>query len=70
MQFKDIVLDPCSEMKVLLRIRESFIFFYTSGICHFHSFDCPWNPNLDPCGKSAILAGARKIHVTIVYVFC
>ena len=30
----------------------------------------PWCPNLDPCGKSAILTGARKIHIQVVYVFC
>ena len=29
----------------------------------------PWDPNLDPCGKSVVLAGARQIHLTIVYVF-
>ena len=29
----------------------------------------PWDPNLDPCGKSVVLAGAFKIHVKIVYVF-
>ena len=29
----------------------------------------PWGPNLDPCGKSVILTGARKIHIKVVYVF-
>ena len=29
----------------------------------------PWGPNLDPCCKSAILTGARKIHIKVVYVF-
>ena len=27
-------------------------------------------PNLDPCGKSVILAGARKMRIKVVYVFC
>ena len=30
----------------------------------------PWCPNLDPCGKSAILTSARKIHIKVVCVFC
>ncbi len=29
----------------------------------------PWGPNLDPCGKSVILTGAREIHIKVVYVF-
>ena len=29
----------------------------------------PWRPNLGPWCKSAILTGARKIHIKIVYVF-
>ena len=29
----------------------------------------PWDPDLDPCCKSAILTGARKIHRKVVYVF-
>ena len=28
----------------------------------------PWGPNLDPCCKSVILTGARKIHIKVVYV--
>ena len=28
-----------------------------------------WGPNLDPCGKSVILAGAIKIYIKVVYVF-
>ena len=29
----------------------------------------PWGPHLDPCSKSVILTGARKIHIKAVYVF-
>ena len=29
----------------------------------------PWGSNLDPCGKNVILAGARKIHIKVVYFF-
>jgi hypothetical protein len=29
----------------------------------------PWGPILDPCGKSAVLTGARKIQIKIVYAF-
>ena len=35
----------------------------------FIPLDVPWGPNLDPCGKSVILTGARKIHIKVVYVF-
>ena len=28
-----------------------------------------WGPNLDPCCKSVILAGAIKIYIKVVYVF-
>ena len=29
----------------------------------------PWGPHLDPCSKSVILTGARKIHIKVVHVF-
>ena len=29
----------------------------------------PWGPNLDPCYKSVILTGARKIRIKVGYVF-
>ena len=29
----------------------------------------PWDPDLDPCSKSMILTGARKIHIKVVHVF-
>ena len=29
----------------------------------------PWDPDLDPCSKSMILTGARKIHIKVAYVF-
>ena len=45
------------------------MFFYPLDISQFHSFGRPWGANLDPCGKSVILTGARKIHIKVVYVF-
>ena len=35
----------------------------------FISFAVTWDPNLDPCGKSVILAVAMKIYIKIAYCF-
>ena len=43
--------------------------FYLSDIFHFRSFAVPWDPILDPCGKSVILTSIRKNQMNIVYVF-
>ena len=44
-------------------------FFYPADIFHFHSFGCHLKSNLDPCGKSVVLAGAIKIHIKVAYDF-
>jgi hypothetical protein len=45
------------------------MFCYPSDISIFIPLAFPWGPNLDPGSKSVILAGARKNHIKVVYVF-
>ena len=45
--------------------------FCASGISHvmFIPSVVSWSPNLDPCGKSVMLTGARKIRIKVLSVF-
>jgi len=46
------------------------MFFFTQQTFSiFIPLAVTWGPNLDPCGKSVILAGAIKIYIKVVYVF-
>ena len=44
-------------------------FFAQQTFSIFIPWAVTWCPNLDPCGKSVILAGAIKIYIKVVYVF-
>ena len=44
-------------------------FFTHQTFSIFIPLAVPWCPNLDPCCKSVILTGARKIRIKIVSVF-
>ena len=44
-------------------------FFTHQAFPIFISVAVPWDPSLDPRGKSVILTDARKIHINVVYVF-
>ena len=43
-------------------------FFTHQAFSIFIPLAVPWGPNSDPCSKSVILTGARKIHIKVVYV--
>ena len=45
------------------------MFFTHQAFPIFIPLAVPWDPNFDPCRKRAILTGALKIHIKIVYVF-
>ena len=45
------------------------MFFTHQAFPIFIPLAVPWDPNFDPCCKRAILTGALKIHIKIVYVF-
>ena len=45
------------------------MFFTQQTFSMFIPLAVTWGPNLDPCGKSVILAGAIKIYIKVVYVF-
>ena len=49
--------------------KNRFCFFTHQTFSSFIPLAVPWGPNLDPCCKSVILTGARKILVKAVYVF-
>ena len=49
--------------------RSRLCFFTQQTFSIFMPLAVTWCPNLDPCGKSVILAGAIKIYIKIVYVF-
>ena len=44
-------------------------FFAQQKLPIFIPLPVTWSPNLDPCDKSVILTGARKIHIKVVSVF-
>ena len=50
--------------------KSRFCFFTHQTFASFIPLAVPWGPNLDPCCKSVILTGARKIHIKVVSVFC
>ena len=43
--------------------------FYPADVFIFVPVAVTWGPNIDPCGKNVILAGAPKNHIKVVYVF-
>ena len=45
------------------------MFFTQQTFSIFIPLAVTWSPNLDPCCKSVILAGAIKIYIKVVYVF-
>ena len=57
--------DRCAQKSPTSRL----CFFTHQTFSIFIPLAVPWVPNLHPCSKSVILAGVRKIHIKVVYVF-
>ena len=59
--------DP--DWRAKIRIKIVYVFFTHQVFTIFIPLAVPWGPNLNPCGKSAILTGARKMHIKVVSAF-
>ena len=49
--------------------KNRLFFFIQQTFSIFIPLTVTWSPNLDPCGKSLILAGVTKNHIKVVFVF-
>ena len=64
------LLQKCDPERCSRISHQSRLCFFThQTFSIFIRLAVPWCPNLDPCCKSVILTGARKIHIKVVSVF-
>ena len=64
------LLQKCDPGRCDQNLHKSRLCFFTQQTFSiFMPLAVTWCPNLDPCCKSVILAGAIKIYIKVVYVF-